>query len=359
MIESSNSRACFSQEGEDALLERILQHDIEYAGSFVDIGAHHPIKFSNTYKFYLAGWRGVNIEATPGSTKVFNEVRPLDINLEVPISDKEEEITFYMFNSPELNTFSEENVKEWDGKGTARVINTLKLKTSTINAVLNNHYPDGKRFDLLSIDVEGLDLSILRTLNFEKFHFNFIIVEDPTELLNLPFGEVYNFLATKGYKIVSKLYYSSIYYFDYSSSCGKKIIDKIGFSGKPETLNLSSWACRIIDSISEIKTLVSIKESFILVDQGHWGIGDFIAERKVIPFLESNGQYWGYPVDDITAIAEIERQRKNGATSIIFGWPAFWWLDYYSGFANHLRLNYRCILANKHLIGFDLKTNLK
>ena len=104
MFNNPDNRNCFSQEGEDTLLERIMG-DINYTGSYIDIGAHHPVIFSNTYKFYLSGWRGINIEATPGSIKLFNEIRPLDINLEIPISDKVEDLTFYKFNSPLLNTF--------------------------------------------------------------------------------------------------------------------------------------------------------------------------------------------------------------------------------------------------------------
>ncbi len=198
MIESEKSRSCYSQEGEDVLLERVLDH-ISFKGTFLDIGAHHPIRYSNTYKFYLAGWRGINIEATPGSSKIFKEIRPSDINIEIPVADKEEELVFYMFNNPELNTFSEENVKQWDGQGDAKVIKTLKLKTSTINAILNEHYPYNKHFDLLSIDIEGLDLKILRTLDFNQYHFNFIIVEDPTEISELTTGEINRFLAAKGY----------------------------------------------------------------------------------------------------------------------------------------------------------------
>ena len=56
-------------------------------GFYVDIGAHHPKRFSNTYIFYQRGWRGINIDAKPGTKEVFNKLRPRDINLEVPISE--------------------------------------------------------------------------------------------------------------------------------------------------------------------------------------------------------------------------------------------------------------------------------
>ena len=41
----------FSQEGEDLVLQRLI--GIKSNGFYVDIGAHHPYRFSNTYKFYI------------------------------------------------------------------------------------------------------------------------------------------------------------------------------------------------------------------------------------------------------------------------------------------------------------------
>ena len=79
----------------------LLQH-----GFFVDVGAHHPQRFSNTYYFYLKGWSGINIDAMPGSMKIFDDLRSRDINLEIPISDKSEILTYYEFDEPALNSFS-------------------------------------------------------------------------------------------------------------------------------------------------------------------------------------------------------------------------------------------------------------
>lgn len=353
MQEQFIGRTCFSHEGEDVIIEYILG-DINYKGSFLDIGAHHPVKFSNTYKFYQAGWRGINIEARPDSSLLFNAIRPLDINLELPISDKEEELTFYIFNNPELNSFSEEHVSDNDGYADLKVIEKIKLKTTTISSVLEKHRSDRSNFDLLSIDVEGLDLRILRTIDFDKYLFNFLIVEDKTEITNLAKSEIYNFLTSKGYKLLSKLFNSTIYYFDYSSSNGKRALDKLGIKTEPEILNMSSWVCRFIDSVREIKDIIPENETFILVDQDQFAINGEVAGRKTIPFLEQNGAYWGTPADDDDAIREIKRQREKGATYIIFAWPGFWLLDYYKGMHDYLKSNHDCILQNERLIIYHL-----
>src|ERR1041385_1053171 len=91
----------YSQEGEDMILKRIF--DEKKNGFYVDVGAYHPKRFSNTYYFYKKGWRGINIDAMPGSRKAFRRQRPRDINVESPISDKHETLTYYAFDEPAIN----------------------------------------------------------------------------------------------------------------------------------------------------------------------------------------------------------------------------------------------------------------
>lgn len=74
----------YAQEGEDMILHRIFER--QSVGFYVDVGAHHPFRFSNTYLFYQKGWRGINIDAMPNSMRLFNRFRPRDINLECGIS---------------------------------------------------------------------------------------------------------------------------------------------------------------------------------------------------------------------------------------------------------------------------------
>jgi FkbM family methyltransferase len=201
----------YAQEGEDVLLERIMG-GISNSGVFIDIGAHHPIKYSNTYKLYKAGWRGLNIDATPGSMDLFKEYRHLDINVEVPISDHEEEMVFNIFNYPELNSFSAKHVKHWEMVDGVRLLNSIKMKTRTIESLLVEFFPGRLKFDLLSIDVEGVDFKILTSINFEKYEFKYIIVEDSSgSIESLINGPIYKLLNDNGYKLVSRLFYSTIY----------------------------------------------------------------------------------------------------------------------------------------------------
>ena len=104
----------------------------------------------------------------------------------------------------------------------------------------------------------------------------------------------------------------------------------------------------------DLAALISPGESFILVDQDllreHLALG-----RHAIPFLERDGQYWGPPEDDSTATQELERLRRTGAKFIVFAWPAFWWLDFYSDFEQYLQSRFSCVLKNDRVVVFDLR----
>ena len=104
----------------------------------------------------------------------------------------------------------------------------------------------------------------------------------------------------------------------------------------------------------ELDTLVLQEEAFILVDEDQLR-SKISAERVVIPFLENDGQYWGAPPDDETAIKEFERLLLAEISFIVFAWPAFWWLDHYDGFKNYLHSRFPCILKNCRLVVFDLR----
>jgi CelD/BcsL family acetyltransferase involved in cellulose biosynthesis len=114
------------------------------------------------------------------------------------------------------------------------------------------------------------------------------------------------------------------------------------------------WYYQMHLAVREIGALIPAGESFILVDEDSWWV-DAGAGRRAIPFLEHDGHYWGPPPDDETAIRELERLRGSGAGFMVFGWPAFWWLEYYAGLHRYVRSRYRCLLENERLVVFDLR----
>ena len=92
----------------------------------------------------------------------------------------------------------------------------------------------------------------------------------------------------------------------------------------------------------------------MLVEDNQIGT-DVVKDRSVKPFMERNGEYGVCPDDSSVAIEEFRRLHAAGTEYIAFAWPAHWWLDHFSEFRNHLRLNFRCILQNERMIIFDLQ----
>jgi glycosyltransferase involved in cell wall biosynthesis len=114
------------------------------------------------------------------------------------------------------------------------------------------------------------------------------------------------------------------------------------------------WFHRLDRAVRRIITVIPKGDTFILVDGDQWGSSEFVKGRRRFHFLERDGNYWGPPADDAIAIYELERLRQAGAKFLAFAWPAFWWLDFYCAFHQHLRSKFQCIAEDEHLILFDL-----
>ena len=193
----------YSQEGEDMILRRFFE--FKKNGFYVDVGAHHPKRFSNTYFFYKKGWKGINIDAMPGSMNAFEKVRPRDINIEVPISSKKQKLKYYGFNEPALNGFSKELSEQRNNSRGYDIIFTRDLQTQTLQNVLDTYLPKEQIIDFLSIDVEGLDFDVIKSVDLNKVRPRLILIEILSssyhELIN---DEITTHLISNNYSIFSK-----------------------------------------------------------------------------------------------------------------------------------------------------------
>lgn len=202
----------FSQEGEDLVLHRLLSG--KKSGFYVDVGAHHPYRFSNTFKFYLEGWRGINIDPLPGTMNLFQKHRERDINLEIGIADSPGNLTYYMFQDPAFNTFNESRLETV--KNHSALLETKLIKTDRLENILNKHLPANRDIDFMSIDVEGFDLVVLASNNWQLYRPLFIVLESLDTSLHkvysLPF---HSFMQEKGYSLVAKCVNSIIYQKEY------------------------------------------------------------------------------------------------------------------------------------------------
>lgn len=192
----------FSQEGEDLILARI--YNGKKNGFYVDIGAHHPFRFSNTFLFYQRGWKGINVDANPGSKILFDLYRSNDVNLEIGISSNESVLNYYNFKEGALNTFSGELANQYL-KGGWELKETIKIKTYPLKQILTENMPQNQSIDFMSMDIEGFELAALTSNDWVKFRPTFLLVEIlDFELETFVQNEICKFLKSQGYKLSAK-----------------------------------------------------------------------------------------------------------------------------------------------------------
>ena len=198
-------RKSYAMDGEDTAIN-VFNKKLE-KGFYVDIGAHHPIQRNNTHLLFKKGWEGINIDVNKFSIDLFNFLRPEDLNLQIAVSDKDGEISFfYQKKFSQLNTTDKEIAKEnFQGN-----FQEKKVKCQTIKNILDNSKYKNKKIDFLNIDVEGAEMKVLNTLNFKIYDPSLICVEilgyremqskqREKEIKN---NKIYKFLVNQGYKKV-------------------------------------------------------------------------------------------------------------------------------------------------------------
>lgn len=206
--------ATFSQEGEDLILGRLFED--HPTGFYVDVGAHHPQRFSNTYLLYLRGWRGLNIDPLPGTAARWRRARPGDLTIEVGIGRSSERRPYFMFDDPALNTFDPARAAELRATTRYRQTSVRQVTIRPLSDVLDQHLPSGTSIDIVSIDVEGLEEEVFETMDigrhrpraicFERLHR-----EPGTGLVG---GPIASTLDEHGYVFCAATVHSLIYVID-------------------------------------------------------------------------------------------------------------------------------------------------
>tara|TARA_B100001057_G_scaffold471962_1_gene534778 strand:+ start:7359 stop:8102 length:744 start_codon:yes stop_codon:yes gene_type:complete len=194
----------YSQEGEDILLNKIFNK--KKKGFYIDIGAHHPKRFSNSYLFYKKDWQGINIDCMPGSMKIFKKFRPRDINLEIGIAENEGTNDYHVFNETALNSFSKKHSQELNqGDNPYFIKEIIKVKVMPLSKILDI-YLKKKEIDFLDVDVEGMDLSVLRSNDWSRYRPKFVLVEILENNFNQVEESLINkFMKSQNYNIFAKL----------------------------------------------------------------------------------------------------------------------------------------------------------
>ena len=184
-------------------------------GIYIDVGCYHPYIGNNTKLLYDKGWSGINIDLDFHTIDFFNYARRRDENIEIAISDSEEEKNLYFHhNRSAINSL--DNI--WANKAKeVRKIKTLKLDT----VIQNSRFKDNK-INLLCIDVEGHELEVIKSFDLLKYKPDMIILEfidkdmqevefsnqNIEKILNL---DIYKLLKEKNYHFVNWLGFDLVF----------------------------------------------------------------------------------------------------------------------------------------------------
>lgn len=201
----------FSQEGEDRVLYSILRG--QQKGFYVDVGAHHPQRFSNTNLFYLMGWEGINIDASQEAIKLFKEDRKRDINLNMGVGLKSEQKEFIIFDEPAVNTFNKDVAKDKLKNTKFKIKERKMIQILPLSKILKKYMPKGKKIDFISIDVEGNDFEVLKSNDWKLFKPKYILVEifGGYTMKAVTTDRVTKFLDQQGYQPIAKTLNTVIY----------------------------------------------------------------------------------------------------------------------------------------------------
>lgn len=209
----SNNKS-YSQSGEDLIVNYLVNWLKIKEFGFLDIGAFDPVKINNTYLFYLMGFRGVNVDGNIEGISRFNRIRPKDINICKLVSSFSEEVKYYEFDAPTLNTIDESFAEEIIKEGKYNLVSEKKVEAIGINDLIKRYFINNLSFSFLSLDVEGFDLKILSALDFDLISPSIICVET-IEFKEIGLGEkdqnIIYLLKDKGYFHYADTYINSIF----------------------------------------------------------------------------------------------------------------------------------------------------
>jgi FkbM family methyltransferase len=211
----------YSQFGEDLIIAYLFNNLGIRQPSYLDIGANEARFISNTYYFYEHGSTGVLIEPNISLVRKLKKIRPKDTVVNAGIGiDAVSEADFYVFPdyANGLSTFSKTEAEHWQvngmkGLGKIPVEKIVKMQLLPINHILEKYFSEAAP-NFISIDVEGLDLDILKSMNFERFRPEVICVETLVynkEQEGYKNTSTTEFMRSVGYEVYSDTRVNTIY----------------------------------------------------------------------------------------------------------------------------------------------------
>jgi FkbM family methyltransferase len=166
---------------EDYILSSVL--DGVASGTYIDVGANHPVENSVTFLFYDRGWHGILIEPNPDFLPLYARLRPRDVHLNLGIASAGGTMTFYKVTDPPggdgryaeggLSTFDPAVASRW--RRARLTVTESMVPVTTLNQVLAER-PLGE-ITILSVDVEGFERQVLESIDLRRHRPLVVVVE--------------------------------------------------------------------------------------------------------------------------------------------------------------------------------------
>lgn len=177
-------------------------------GYFVDIGAHDGETFSNSKFFEELGWTGVCVEPNPKVFKILSSTRKCKCVMKA-VADRVGTAQF--FQIIEGADMLSGLVDEFSQNGIKNIYSNLEDKNKGFDYIdveldLFDNIVDQIEIDFLSLDTEGNELKILKTIDFDKYSIKIITLEN-----NEYDSRFIDFLTPKGFTFVKRLGCDELY----------------------------------------------------------------------------------------------------------------------------------------------------
>jgi len=201
----------FAQFAEDVLVIRALESvGITESGYYVDVGAYHPLMFSNTVRLHWLGWKGINIDARADHVATFAQERPDDINLHFAVTKHSGSVDFFCYDSGTTGRIAGPSGGDSKSILGEELRSTISVPTEPLASLLRKHAPHGRVFGLLSIDCEGADLEVLQSNDWDQFKPWVVAIEDHAKEES---SEINDFLKARGYHLWALAHVTKIFVF--------------------------------------------------------------------------------------------------------------------------------------------------
>ena len=204
----------YAQTGEDIIIDFLIRARNTENFTYLDIGANHPVKLNNTYKFYEQGCKGVCVEPDPHLFTNLATTRKRDTCLNIGIAGiAKSAADFYVMENPLLNTFSKEEAEMTEREQHSKIKRMIQVPLKTMEEIIDTHFA-GKAPVFINLDVEGLDEEIIQGFPFQKYRPSIFCIETVHCTSNATSEkriEIMELMKSKGYVVFADTYVNTIF----------------------------------------------------------------------------------------------------------------------------------------------------